>query len=123
MDKQDDRAVKLSDDLPSAIQFLNVAADNEVRSFLRRLPMVGGNDGDKITLSDLIYEMRLLPFVMDAWKNTSGKPGVPGRLKQLSLVYHTAEANMQKLTGEKRRLKRMINLPSFLEIYGSEGLP
>ncbi len=123
MGRQNDHEVKLSDDLPNALQFLDAAADDEVRSFLRRLPMVGGNDGDKITLSDLIYEMRLLPFVMDAWQNTSGNPGVPGRLKQLSLVYQTAEANMQKLTGEKRRLKRLIDMPSFLDVYANVGLP
>lgn len=84
--------------------------------------MVGGNDGGKISISDLVYEMRLLPFVMDAWRHSKENPGVPGRLKQLSWVYKRAEADMEKMTGDKRRLKRMIDLPSFLEIYGSEGL-
>lgn len=115
--------VEIADDLPDALRFLNAAGDDELKMFLRKLPMFAGNKDGRITLSDLIYEMRLLPFVMDAWSTTDGKPGVPGRLIQISKVYKKAERDFEKLTGEKRRLKRLIDLPSFLDVYGSVGLP
>lgn len=115
--------VELADDLPDAFEFLNTAGDDEVRRFLRRLPMFAGNDGGPITLKDLIYEMQLLPFVMSAWDSTPGGGGVPGRLAQISRVYKKAEAEMEMMTGEKRRLPRLIDLPSFLEVYSSVGLP
>lgn len=115
--------VEMADDLPDAIQFLNAAGDDEVRAFLRRLPMFAGNQGGQITITDLIYEMRLLPFVMDAWSTIDGQPGVPGRLRQISLVYAKAQNEFQKLTGETRRLPRSIDVPSFLDVYGSVGLP
>lgn len=108
---------------PDALEFLNTAGDDEVIWFLRRLPMFGGNDGGQITLKDLAYEMMLVPFVMSAWDMTSGGRGVPARLAQISTVYKKAEAEMEKLTGESRRLPRVIDLPSFLDVYGSVGLP
>ena len=120
---QDKPPVDMTDDLPDALEFLNAAGDDEVRRFLRRLPMFAGNDGGPITLKDLAYEMMLQPFVMSAWDNTPGQPGIPGRLVQISLVYKKAEAEMEKLTGEKRRFPRMIDVPSFLEVYGRVGLP
>lgn len=85
--------------------------------------MFVGNDGGSITLKDLIYEMQLLPFVMSAWDSTPGSAGVPGRLLQISRVYKKAEEEMEMMTGEKRRLPRLIDLPSFLDVYGSLGLP
>lgn len=106
-----------------AQEFLNTAGDAEVLWFLRRLPMIAGNEGGSITLKDLAYEMMLVPFVKDAWKCTPGSAGVPGRLIQISRVYKKAEAEMEKLTGEKRRLPRRIDLPNFLDVYSSVGLP
>ncbi|MEN8951807.1 hypothetical protein [Planktotalea arctica] len=106
-----------------AQEFLNTAGDDEVLWFLRRLPMFAGNDGGPITLKDLIYEMKLVPFIKDAWKRTPGGAGVPQRLLQLSRTLKAAEAEMEKITGEKRRLPRRIDLPSFLDVYGSAGLP
>lgn len=96
--------VEKADDLPDALEFLNTAGDDEVRWFLRRLPILAGNDGAPITLKDLIYEIRLLPFVMTAWDNTPGSIGIPGRLAQLSRVFKKSEREMKNLTGEKRRL-------------------
>lgn len=115
--------VEMADDLPDALQFLNAAGDDEVRAFLRRLPMFAGNHDGQITITDLIYEMRLLPFVMDAWSTIDGQPGVSGRLRQISKVYAKAQGEFQKLTGETRRLPRSIDVPSFLDVYGSVGLP
>lgn len=115
--------VEVFSDLPDALEFLNRAGDDEVRRFLRRLPMFAGNDGGPITLKDLIYEMQLLPFVMSAWDSTPGGVGVPGRLAQISRVYKKAEAEMEMMTGLERRLPRLIDVPSFLEVYGSVGLP
>jgi len=123
MTTKDKAPVDMTDDLPDALEFLNAAGDRNVRRFLRRLPMFVGNDGGPITLKDLAYEMMLQPFVMSAWDNTPGQPGIPGRLAQLSLVYKEAEAEMEKLTGLKRRLPRLIDVPSFLEVYGRLGLP
>lgn len=123
MDPKQESSVEMAEDLPDALQFLNAAGDNELRMFLRKLPMFAGNNGGQITLSDLVYEMRLLPFVMDAWSSTEGTPGVTGRLIQISKVYKKAEREFEKLTGEARRLKRLINLPCFLDVYGSVGLP
>lgn len=85
--------------------------------------MFMGNDGGPITLADLIYEMQLLPFVMEAWSEVDGDPGVPGRLMQFSQVYREAEAAMERLTGKRRRLKRVIDLPSFTDVYAMVGLP
>lgn len=115
--------VEMADDLPDALQFLNAAGDDDVRAFLRRLPMFAGNQSGQITITDLIYEMRLLPFVMDAWSTTDGQPGVPDRLRQISQVYAKAQSDFQKLTGETRRLPRSIDVPSFLDVFGSVGLP
>jgi len=106
-----------------AQEFLTKAGDDEVLWFLRRLPMIVGNDGGPVTLKDLTYEMMLVPFIKDAWKRTPGGPGIPNRLIQMSRAIKTAEAELEKFTGEKRRLPRRIDLPSFLEVYSSVGLP
>lgn len=123
MNTHQNTPIEMSDDLPNALEFLNIAGDDEVKWFLRRLPMFAGNNGGPITLRDLAYEMMLVPFVMSAWDTTSGGPGVPARLVQISTVYKKAEAELQKLTGEQRRLPRLIDVPSFLEVYGRVGLP
>lgn len=106
-----------------AQEFLRTAGDDDVLWFLRRLPMFAGNDGGPITLKDLAYEMMLVPFVKDAWKRTPGDAGVASRILQINRVYSAAEKDMEKITGEKRRLPRRIDLPSFLDVYGSVGLP
>lgn len=46
-------------------------------------------------MSDLIYEMKLWPFVKQAWAE------VDGRLMQVMRVYEKAEADMEKITGER----------------------
>ncbi|MFV1808831.1 hypothetical protein [Phaeobacter sp. Ax4a-4a] len=106
-----------------AQRFLELAGDDELLQFLRRLPMVAGNDDGPVTLPDLIYEMKLWPFVVEAWKRVDGEPGFPGRILQMSKVYKRAEAELEELTGEKRRLPRVIDLTVFLDIYSNEGLP
>lgn len=107
----------------SPMVFLEIAADDDVLDFLRRLPMVAGQGEDRITMSDLIYELQLWPFVRAAWKQVKGDPGIPGRLVQVKKVYSKAEADFERATGKQRRLKRIIDLPSFLEIYSKYGLP
>lgn len=64
--------------------FLSSAGDAEVRRFLRWLPIFAANNGGPITLRDLSYEMRLQPFVMNAFDKLDGSPGIPGRLLQLN---------------------------------------
>lgn len=106
-----------------AQQFLELAGDDELLKFLRRLPMVAGNEDGKVSLSDLIFEMKLWPHVKQAWQEVEGKPGFANRIVQMSKVYKRAEAELAELTGERRRLPRVIDLTVFLDIYTTEGLP
>jgi hypothetical protein len=103
--------------------FLAQASDTDLLRFLRRLPMVAGSEDGTITISDLIFEMKLWPFVKDAWAQVDGQPGIPGRLMQIAGVYKRAEAQLERETGERRRAPRVIDLPSFIKIYTGEGLP
>ena len=116
-----------SDEVNSGImdakRFLEWAGDDELLRFLKRLPMVGGSDGGQMTLTDLIYEMKLWPFVKQAWAEVEGSPGLPGRIIQLQKVYKKGEADLELMTGDRRRLPRVIDLPSFLKMYNSVGLP
>lgn len=106
-----------------AIRFLELSGDEELLAFLRKLPMVTGHEDGRLSMSDLIFEMRLWPFVKRAWREVEGGPGIPGRLRQLSSVYKKAEAEFERETGIQRRRKRVIDLPTFLNIYSLEGLP
>lgn len=107
-----------------AMEFLERVGDEELLRFLRRLPMVAANvDGSPVTIRDLTYEARLWPFVKEAWFEVPGGMGVANRILQLSRVYKLAAAKMKKLTGEVRSKERMIDLPTFLEIYSTEGMP
>lgn len=101
----------------NAMAFLLSAGDSEVKQFLRLLPVFASNESGPITLRDLCYEMRLQPFVIDAFDKVDGAPGIPGRLLQLNRVFKRAEAEMERLTGERRRLPRVIDVPSFLQAY------
>jgi|SRR6056297_897169 len=103
--------------------FLAQASDTDLLRFLRRLPMVAGSEDGTVTISDLVFEMKLWPFVKTAWAKVDGQPGIPGRLKQVSDVYKLAEKQFERETGERRRTPRVIDLPSFVDIYGGEGLP
>jgi hypothetical protein len=103
--------------------FLTQASDDDLLRFLRRLPMVAGSEDGSVSVSDLIYEMRLWGYVKSAWAKVDGQPGIPGRLMQIAAVYKVAEAQFEKDTGERRRTPRVIDLPSFISIYTSEGLP
>tara|TARA_R110000850_G_scaffold180584_3_gene306139 strand:- start:876 stop:1247 length:372 start_codon:yes stop_codon:yes gene_type:complete len=100
-----------------AEDFLNSASDAEILKFLRRLPMVGAMDGSRRTLTDLIYEMKLWPFVSQAWRESDGDTGVLGRLKRLNLTYEQAEAEFAEMTGEHRRMPRVVDLLTFTKIY------
>ncbi len=85
--------------------------------------MVSGSEDGTLTLDDLIFEMKLWPFVKLAWREIEGQPGIPGRLKQVADVYCMAEEQFEKETGERRRTPRVIDLPSFVSTYTGEGLP
>lgn len=111
------------EDIGDAQAFLANAGDADLLKFLRRLPMVAGSEDGTLTLADFIYEALLWPFLKDAWAKVEGSPGIPGRLKQVADAYKVAEAEFEKETGEKRRTPRVIDLPSFVKIYGGEGLP
>jgi hypothetical protein len=115
--------LKQPEGIGDAGAFLAQASDAELLRFLRRLPMVAGSEDGSITISDLIFEMKLWPFVKAAWAKVDGQPGIPGRLMQIAAVYKVAEAQFEKDTGERRRTPRVIDLPSFISIYTSEGLP
>lgn len=112
-----------SDDIGAAGLFLNQASDEDLLRFLRRLPMIAGSEDGKLTVADLIYEAKLWPFVKAAWAKIQGSPGIAGRLQQMSEVYKTAEAELAKETGERRRTPRVISLPSFIRAYTEDGLP
>lgn len=111
------------DGIDDAGAFLAQASDTDLLRFLRRLPMVAGSEDSTITISDLIYEMKLWPYVKAAWVKVDGQPGIPGRLKQVADVYRMAEAQFERETGECRRSPRVIDIPSFTNIYSGEGLP
>lgn len=85
--------------------------------------MVAANENGSVTLSDLTYEMWLWPFVKSAWSQVEGSPGIAGRILQLSRVYKKAETEMERMTGERRRVPRVIDLPTFMHIYKTDGLP
>lgn len=112
-----------ADERDAGLLFLTQIGDEELLKLLRTLPMVGANVDSKVTLTDLIYEMKLWPFVKEAWHDVPSTPGVAGRILQLNRVYKLAAERMFKLTGERRREERVIDIPSFLTIYASEGLP
>ena len=105
-------------DLPAELeQFLEEMADNQILCFLRALPMIGANDGETLRMSDLIYEMRLWPYVVKAWNAADGSPGVAGRVAMISQVMRDAEAALEADTKLTRRTARVINLTSFLTAY------
>lgn len=85
--------------------------------------MIGANDDEPFTIEDLTYEALLQPYVLHAWKTVKGEPGIPGRLLQLSQTYRAAEAALERETGRKRRVPRVIDLPAFLDAYMGRGLP
>lgn len=109
--------------LPDAQKFLEAVGDEELLLFLSRLPMVAANDAGSVSMEDLIYEMKIWPFVKQAWSDVEGSPGIPGRLLQLARVYKKAESDFEQLTGETRRHPRVIDLPSFTKFYAATGLP
>lgn len=109
---------KIRDDLPDELeQFLEEMADQDLLRFLRALPMIGANDDEPLRMSDLIYEMRLWPYVVKAWSTADGSPGVPGRVAMISKVMRDAEAALEADSSLKRRIPRVINLTSFLAAY------
>ncbi|WP_377512839.1 hypothetical protein [Octadecabacter sp. R77987] len=109
---------KIRDDLPDELeQFLEEMADQDVLRFLRALPMIGANDDEPLRMSDLIYEMRLWPYVVKAWSTADGSPGVPGRVAMISKVMRDAEEALEADSNLKRRIPRVINLTSFLAAY------
>ena len=105
-------------DLPAELeQFLEEMADEDVLRFLRALPMIGANDDQPLRMSDLIYEMRLWPYVIKAWSTADGSPGVAGRVAMISQVMRDAEAALEADTKLTRRIARVINLTNFLTAY------
>ena len=106
-----------------AMTFLEQVGDDEILKFMRRLPMIAGCEGGKFILADFIYEVKLWPFVIEAWKAVPGQPGIAGRLQQIDQVYRLASENLKKLTGEERRFPRVIDIAAFVLIYTTEGLP
>lgn len=106
-----------------AMSFLEQAGDDEILKFMRHLPMIARCEDSKFTLADLIYEVKLLPFVTDAWKAVTGQPGIAGRLRQIDQVYKLAGENFKKLSGEERRVPRVIDVATFISIYTTDGLP
>lgn len=106
-----------------AEDFLDRVGDEDFLKFFQRLPMIAKQQDGTFTLRDLIYEMKLSPFVKSAWQTIDGAPGLTGRLTQMTRVYAKAEADFAAITGATRRLPRKIDLPTFLEIYTTVGLP
>lgn len=109
------------EDTEQGLAFLERVGDDDLLKFLRRLPMVASNAEGPLTLSDFIYEMRLWPFVKEAWAEVEGSAGVAGRIIQINRVYKLAAERMRRLTGERRRVDRVIDVPTFLQVYMSDG--
>ena len=109
------------EDTEQGLAFLERVGDADLLKFLRRLPMVASNSEGPLTLADFIYEMRLWPFVKEAWFEIEGSAGVAGRIIQINRVYKLAAERMHRLTGEQRRVDRMIDVPAFLNAYASDG--
>jgi hypothetical protein len=111
------------DGIPNPQSYLEIICDEDVLDLMKQLPMIAGNDGAQFTMPDLIYEIKLWPFVKQAWSEIDGGPGIAGRVLQMAKVFKKAEADLEDLTGDTRRLPRVIDLPSFIEIYSTKGLP
>lgn len=111
-------------DPTGTMAFLDRVGDEDLLKFLRRLPMVASHQTDqRVTMADVIYEMKLWPYVKAAYRENDGSPGVAGRLSQLQDVYARASEMMRKETGEVRSSERSFNFATFLQIYATEGLP
>ena len=109
--------------IQDAMDFFDQIADEDLLRFLRSLPVIGTNVDEPFTIEDLTYEALLQPYVLHAWKAVDSSPGIPGRIKHITGVYKAAEAALERKTGRKRRLPRMINLTAFMDAYMSRGLP
>ncbi len=118
------KGMTLSDKtMTDAAGFFDQAADKDLLRFLRSLPVVGANNDAPFTIEDLTYVALLQPYVLHAWKKIAGKPDLPGRIHQLTQVYKAAETALERETGRKRRVPRVINLTAFMDAYTSRGLP
>lgn len=111
------------DPVLSASEFFDQMATDELMRFLKSLPVIGTNDEELFTIQDLVYEALLQPYVVQAWKQIEGAPGIGSRIKQLTQVYRAGEAALERDTGRKRRVPRVINLVAFLDAYEKRGLP
>ena len=120
MDILDKCGTDQEEDIEQGLAFLERVGDDDLLKFLRRLPMVANNAEGPITLADFIYEMRLWPFVKEAWSEIEGSAGVAGRIIQINRVYKLAAERMHRLTGERRRVDRMIDVPAVLQAYMSD---
>lgn len=118
--KQKELAV---DPVLSASEFFDQMGDEDLLRFLRSLPVIGTNDEEPFTVEDLVYEALLQPYIVHAWKQIEGSPGIGGRIMQLTQVVKYAERALECETGRKRRVPRVINLPAFLDAYEQRGLP
>ncbi|WP_420863476.1 hypothetical protein [Algirhabdus cladophorae] len=121
MDALNKCGIDQQDNIEQGLAFLERVGDDDLLKFLRRLPMVGSNAEGPLTLKDFIYEMRLWPFVKEAWSEVEGSAGVAGRIIQINRVYKLAAERMHQLTGERRRTERMIDVPAFLQAYTSDA--
>lgn len=83
--------------------------------------MAASNAEGPLTLADFIYEMKLWPFIKEAWDDVPNGVGVAGRIIQINRVYKLAAERMHRLTGERRRVDRMIDVPAFLQAYAYDG--
>ncbi|WP_425040560.1 hypothetical protein [Primorskyibacter sp. S187A] len=111
------------DPVLSASEFFDQMADEDLLRFLRSLPVIGTNDEEPFTVEDLVYEALLQPYIVHAWTQIEGAPGIGGRIKQLTQVIKSAERSLERETGRKRRVPRVINLVAFLDAYEQRGLP
>ena len=103
------------------LEFLDRVGDDDLLKFLRRMPMVANNSEGRLTLSDFIYEMKLWPFVKEALSEIESGTGVASRIMQINRVYKLAAERMHQFTGEQRRVDRMIDVPTLLQAYTSDG--
>ena len=112
-----DSHVERTNEIEGGLEFLNRVGDDELLKFLRRLPVVASSTEGPLTLTDFIYEMQLWPFVKEAWGEVESGVGVAGRIIQINRVYKLAAERMHLLPGDRRRVDRMIDIPTFLQTY------
>lgn len=96
-------------------------SDESMLNYLSTLPFLAGQEDGTATMTDLIYEIMIMPYVKFYWNTIPSAPGIGGRLKKVNDVYHRAETEFEAMTGRTRRVPRTIDLEVFMQTYFGDG--